>query len=150
TMSKAWISGTPARIIVESCRVKSAMSFCLMDLPPLSRRFFTLETRTPCRRRLALTMASPPARISPRTTLPFLSLPSHSKTSSLMFCFAATAVAIVPPRNLVLAQHCRDIRCRSLVRDRDHFLKCGDAGTHLDEAGLPQVTHAFALRLACD
>ena len=94
TMSNDWISGTPARIIVESWRVKTAMSFCLIALPPLMRRFFTLLTITPWRRRLALTMASPPARISPRTGLPFLSLPSHSKTMSLIRAFAASAVAI--------------------------------------------------------
>ena len=34
TMSNDWISGTPARIMVESCRVKTAMSFCLIALPP--------------------------------------------------------------------------------------------------------------------
>src|SRR5256714_8633089 len=150
TMSNDWIKGTPARIITASCRVKMAMSFCLIDLPPLRRRFLTLVIRMPCRRKLALTMASPPARISPRTSLPFLSLPSHSKTSSLMLCFAATAVAIVPPRMLAPARNCRVIRCRSLVRDRYHFLKCCDAGTDLDQARLAQVAHAFALRLDGD
>ena len=98
TMSKACSSGTPARIIVASCRVKMAMSFCLIERPPPIRRFLTLVTRMPWRRRLALTMASPPARNSPRTILPVLSLPSHSKTKSLML-LAATAVAIVPPVN---------------------------------------------------
>ena len=83
-MSNDCSSGTPAFIIVDSWRVKIAMSFCLIDLPPLMRRFFTLLTMMPWRRRLALTMASPPARISPRTILPFLSLPSHSKTMSLI------------------------------------------------------------------
>jgi hypothetical protein len=39
----------------------------------------------PWRRRLALTTASPPARISPRTTLPLRSLPSHSKIASFGF-----------------------------------------------------------------
>ena len=97
TMSNDWISGTPAFIIVDSWRVKTAMSFCLIALPPLMRRFFTLFTMTPWRRRLALTMASPPARISPRTDLPFLSLPSHSKTMSLTRCFAASAVAMGSP-----------------------------------------------------
>ncbi len=84
TMSKACSSGTPAFIIVASWRVKMAMSFCLIALPPLVRRFLTLVTRMPWRRRLALTTASPPARISPRTSLPFLSLPSHSKIESLV------------------------------------------------------------------
>jgi hypothetical protein len=83
-MSNDWISGTPARIIVASWRVKIAMSFCLIALAAAQRRFLTLVTRMPWRRRLALTTASPPARISPRTILPFLSLPSHSKTNSLM------------------------------------------------------------------
>jgi hypothetical protein len=96
TMSKACSSGTPAFIMVASWRVNSAMSFCLIELPPLVRRFFTLVSRMPWRRRLALTWASPPARISPRTTLPFLSRPSHSKTSSLTF-LAADAVAMRAP-----------------------------------------------------
>ena len=52
------------------------------DRPPLVRRFLTRVIRMPWRRRLALTTASPPARISPRTILPFLSLPSHSKMVS--------------------------------------------------------------------
>jgi len=77
-MSKDCSSGTPARIIVASCRVKTAMSFCLMAVPPLARRFLTLLTRMPWRRRVALTMASPPARSSPLTILPLRSLPSHS------------------------------------------------------------------------
>jgi hypothetical protein len=78
TMSNDCSSGTPAFIMVDSWRVKIAMSFCLIDLPPAVRRFLILLTRMPCRRRLALTTASPPARISPRTTLPLRSLPSHS------------------------------------------------------------------------
>src|ERR1700712_3624005 len=138
TMSNDWISGTPARIIVESWRVKTAMSFCLIALPPLMRRFLTLLTRMPWRRRLAPTTASPPARISPRTTLPFLSLPSHSKTSSLMF-FAAVAVAMMSSKVGLL-----------FVGDRDHFFQRRDAGTHLDQPGLAQVSHALALGLHGD
>ena len=64
--------------------------------PPLVRRFLSLVSRMPWRRRLALTWASPPARISPRTILPFLSRPSLSKTSSLTF-LAADAVAMDAP-----------------------------------------------------
>ena len=93
TMSKDCSKGTPAFIMVASCRVKMAMSFCLIDRPPLVRRFLTRVIRMPCRRRLALTIASPPARISPRTTLPFLSLPSHSKIISFVFLDSA-AVAM--------------------------------------------------------
>src|SRR6476646_8073789 len=146
TMSNDWISGTPAFIMVESWRVKTAMSFCLIALPPLMRRFFTLLTITPWRRRLALTMASPPARISPRTGLPFLSLPSHSKTISLIRPFAATdAVAILfedrtPP---LLSRWL-------LVRDRDQFFECRKAVADLDQARLAQVTHAFPLGLLGD
>src|SRR3990167_502281 len=87
-------------------------------------------------------MASPPARISPRTTLPFLSLPSHSKTRSLMF-FAATAVAIVVPRECSLALRLS----RSLVGHRDHFFERRHAAADLDQAGLAQVTHTFAIGL---
>ena len=53
-MSNDCISGTPALIMVDSWRVKMAMSFCLIALPPLMRRFLTLVTRMPWRRRLAL------------------------------------------------------------------------------------------------
>ena len=90
-MSNDCSSGTPAFIIVASCRVKMAMSFCLMARPPEVRRFLSFVTRMPWRRRLAVTAASPPERISPRTTLPFLSLPSHSKMISL----ADLAIAVV-------------------------------------------------------
>ena len=50
------------------------------------------------RRGMALTAASPPERISPRTVLPFLSLPSHSKMKSLLL--AAAAVAMKTPAAL--------------------------------------------------
>jgi hypothetical protein len=42
----------------------------------------------------ALTIASPGARISPRTVLPALSLPSHAKVNSFGPLAAAVAVAI--------------------------------------------------------
>src|SRR5437762_7886076 len=109
------------------------MSFCLIDRPPPKRRFLTLVIKTPWRRKLALTIASPPARISPRTTLPFLSLPSHSKTISLMFFALAAMVAMLPPRCLNLVQEIVT-RCESLVRDRDHFFKRGDASTNLEQS----------------
>src|SRR4051794_25893453 len=140
TMSNDWISGTPARIMVESWRVKTAMSFCLIALPPLVRRFFTLLIMTPWRRRLAFTIASPPARISPRTGLPFLSLPSHSKTMSLVRPFAATAVAIrLRGGNLAFASRLL------LVRDRDQFFECRQAVANLDQARLAQIANAIAL-----
>ncbi len=106
-MSKACSSGTPAFIIVESWRVKIATSLPPMDLPPLMRRFFTFVTMMPWRRMLALTAASPPARNSPRTSLPVRSLPSHSKMKSGAL-FAAIAVAISPPTALsgMVARFC--------------------------------------------
>jgi hypothetical protein len=60
------------------------------------RRFLTLVTIMPWRRRLALTTASPPARISPRTILPLRSLPSHSKMKSLTFFAAAAPLSLRP------------------------------------------------------
>src|SRR5207248_4459672 len=102
--------------------------------PPRVRRFFTFVVSTPWRRRLALTMASPPARISPRTSLPFLSLPSHSKTRSLMCCLVATAVAMVPPRKPFLVSGLSG-RCGSLlVGDGDDFFECRDPAFHLDQS----------------
>ena len=96
TMSKDCSNGTPAFIIVASWRVKMAMSLGLMALPERMRRFLILVASTPCRRRETLTWFSPEARISPRTCLPLRSLPSHSKTNSLMPLDAA--VAMLPYR----------------------------------------------------
>src|SRR5487761_2016833 len=142
TMSNDWIIGTPARIMVDSWRVKTAMSFCLIARPPLIRRFLTLLTRMPWRRRLAPTTASPPARISPRTILPFLSLPSHSKTSSLR-CFAAAAVAMVPFEDVLLVPSVVFDRSRfsrgSFVGYRDHLFERGDTGANLQQARLAQI-----------
>jgi hypothetical protein len=95
TISNDCSSGTPAFIIVASWRVKSAMSFSVTLPPPPMRCFLTLVTRIPWRRRVALTTAWPPARISPRITLPALSLPSQRKVASLGL--AAAAVAIPAP-----------------------------------------------------
>jgi hypothetical protein len=66
--------------MVASWRVKSVISFSVIF--PLAAKapcFFTFVTVIPWRRKVALTTASPAARISPLTTLPFLSLPSHRK-----------------------------------------------------------------------
>jgi hypothetical protein len=96
TISKDWSKGTPAFIIVASWRVKSAMSLAETLPPHFPRCFLTLVTRMPWRRSVALTTAWPPARISPRITLPALSLPSQTKVIS----FAFTAVALAIPDSL--------------------------------------------------
>ena len=77
TMSKACSSGTPAFIITASWRVKIVMSFSVILEPPRCDTFFTLETWMPWRRSVAITTCSPPARTSPFTILPVLSLPLH-------------------------------------------------------------------------
>ncbi len=91
-MSKACSSGTPAFIMVASWRVKMAMSLGLIDLPERMRRFLILLGSTPWRRSEAITWFSPPARTSPRTCLPWRSLPSHSNTNSAMFFDVAVAM----------------------------------------------------------
>ena len=65
TMSNDCNRGTPALIMVESWRVNKAMSFGLMVLPALTRRFFILSTRMPWRCKVLRTTASDAARISP-------------------------------------------------------------------------------------
>jgi hypothetical protein len=70
--------------MVASWRVKMAMSLGLMRLPERMRRFLILPGTMPWRRSAANTWFSPAARVSPRTALPLRSLPSHSKTNSLM------------------------------------------------------------------
>jgi hypothetical protein len=94
TMSNDCSSGTPAFIIVASWRVKSVMSLSVTLPPRPTRCFLTLVTRMPWRRSVALTTASPPARISPRITLPALSLPSQAKVASFGPFAVAAAVAI--------------------------------------------------------
>ena len=51
------------------------MSFSVIFLPPRVETFLTLWTWIPWRRKVAATMDSPPARTSPFTTFPDLSLP---------------------------------------------------------------------------
>ena len=98
-MSNDCISGTPAFSIVDSCRVKSARSLCVILRPRENDCFLILLTMTPRRRSDAATTDSPPARISPLTTRPFLSRPSQWKTDSLTstrgLVFAIAPVAIV-------------------------------------------------------
>jgi hypothetical protein len=75
TISKACSSGTPAFIITASWRVKMEMSFSVIFWPLFCETFLTLVTWMPWRRKVAVTIVSPPARISPLTSLPALSLP---------------------------------------------------------------------------
>ena len=94
TISKACSKGTPAFIMVANWRVKMAMSLGLIRFPARMRLFLILVGKTPWRRNVACTWFSPTARISPRTGLPWRSLPSHSKMKSLMPLDAAVAMAV--------------------------------------------------------
>jgi hypothetical protein len=79
TISKACSSGTPAFIMVASCRVKSAMSASLIR-PPSDLRpcFLIFVTAMPCRRSALTTIVSPFARVSPRTIFPARLRPSQT------------------------------------------------------------------------
>jgi len=100
TISNDCSSGTPAFIIVANWRVKSVMSLVVIFLPVEKDFFFTFVTKMPCLRKVTVTMVSLPARSSPLTIFPDLSLPSHAKMTS--FAVPAptdlpTAVAIFVP-----------------------------------------------------
>src|SRR5450759_3016519 len=101
TISKACRSGTPAFIMVASWRVNNEISLAVILLPPRPDAFLTLGLEMPWRRNVAPTMASPEARISPLTTFPVLSLPSHRKvyilTSLELFLIAAAGVDMADP-----------------------------------------------------
>ena len=76
------------------------MSFCLIARPPLALRFLTLWARMPCRRRAATATVLLTARISPRTSLPFLSRPSQTKYASweaLALASRGFKVAMIDP-----------------------------------------------------
>src|SRR6185312_14217123 len=137
TISKACSSGTPAFIMVASWRVKMARSLGRTRLPARDLRFLILLASTPWRRNDACTWFSPTARVSPRTCLPLRSLPSHSKTNSLMFLLVAVAIGLCGVPVL-------------FVRHGEHFLQRGQACFDLVQAGLPQRAHAFALGLFPD
>jgi hypothetical protein len=94
TMSKDCRSGTPAFIMVASWRVNRLMSFSPTRPPPLFFCFLIFCTMMPCRRSVALAAVSLTARMSPRTDLPPLSLPSQLNVISFGPLAAATAVAI--------------------------------------------------------
>ena len=94
TMSKDCINGTPARSIVESCRVNRARSFSVMRLPREKLCLRILEAIIPRRRSEAATTDSPPARISPLTTRPCLSRPSQRNITSRT-CSRGRAIAPV-------------------------------------------------------
>ena len=93
-MSNACSSGTPDFIMVAIWRVKSAMSFSVILPPPRVLCFLISTTRMPWRRSVALTWASPLARISPRTVLLPLSVPTHVKLNSLTSVLLAAAAAV--------------------------------------------------------
>ena len=98
TMSNACSSGTPARSIVASWRVKNVMSCSLTLRPPRNVCRLILVTRMPCRRRLVVTTVSDAARVSPRTCRLLRSKPSQTNVNSLtsLRC-AVVAVAMGYP-----------------------------------------------------
>src|SRR5574340_51531 len=108
------------------------MSFSVILLPRRNPCFLTFRTRIPWRRRVAWTMASPAARISPLTFLPFLSTPSHRNVYSLA---GAPAAAMCIPL---------------FVGEGFHFRERGEAGLDLEQTRAAQVAHAFALCLVGD
>src|SRR5450830_2189341 len=89
----------------------------------------------PWRRKVTLTTASPPARSSPRTVLPVLSLPSQAKTDSL---------TPLPLRAMSCSSFCL------FVGTAQHFFQAGQPALDLDEAGLAQRAHALAFGLRGD
>src|SRR5262245_54317416 len=147
TMSNACSSGTPAFIIVAICRVKSAMSFSVTFLPPPSRCLRTRVTLMPWRRRVALTTADPPARISPLIFLPVRSRPSQTKIASFTTSRRSAPAAAVA---ISLTSFLAPGRAPLFVRDGHHLFERGDALTDLHQAGLPEVAHALEPRLVRD
>src|SRR5574344_1769138 len=118
------------------------MSLGLIFLPERIRRFLILLGSTPWRRSVACTWFSPPARISPRTILPCLSLPSHSKTYSLISLDAAVAMSL--PRRYRDGRLCA---WQLFVGDGQYFLQRGQAHFDFVEPGFAQRTHTFELGL---
>ena len=94
TISNDCNNGTPAFIMVASCREKSVMSCSVIFFPPRFDCFFTFGFVMPCRRNVAFTMFSPDARISPFTSFPDLSLPSQEKLMSLASLPSLLPVAV--------------------------------------------------------
>ena len=80
--------------MVASCREKKVMSMSVILFPPPRDCFLTFGLAIPCRRKVAVTMFIPDARISPLTCFPDLSLPSHEKTETFtpLESFADAAV----------------------------------------------------------
>src|SRR5581483_10216651 len=115
-----------------------SLSLTFPPRPALCR--LTLRTVMPCRRRVEVTTDSPPARISPFTSLPDLSLPSHEKLYSLMSLrTAAAAVAICLPLQEAL-----------FVRDRLDLFERGNALLDLEQSRFAQVANPFLLCLPRD
>src|SRR5512143_90565 len=135
TISNDCSSGTPARSIVASCRVKKVMSRSLTERPPRNDWRLILVTRMPCRRRFVRTTVSDAAFASPRTCRLLRSAPSQRYVYSLtsLRC-AVVAVAMACSRG------------RSLVGDSFDFLERGDPRLDLEQAGLTQVADAFLAR----
>ena len=138
-MSKDCTSGTPAFIIVASCRVKIAMSIGLIFLPPPPKRgfgfFLTVLGLIPWRRSCALAIARLTDSISPLVARPCLSVPCQVK----MFPFDALVAIVLP------------VCFRRLVRgDPVYFLEAGIPEHCLAQAGHAQVVEAFFLRLRGD
>ena len=116
-----------------------------------ARCFLTLVTLMPWRRSVALTTASPPARISPCTVFPVLSRPSHWNTASLTLA----------PKYSPLQLPCRSPRFPMLtacVRRATSFVGHAPSTSssevtplpYLEQPRLPQVAHPLEPRLVGD
>ena len=84
TMSNACTKGTPAFIIVASCRVNIAISAGLIFFAPKVISglgfFFTDLVKMPCLRSCTRAKAAEDANTSPVDERPFRSVPLHTKT----------------------------------------------------------------------
>src|SRR4051812_26885148 len=140
TMSNACSSGTPAFIIVASCRVNSVMSFSLIEPPSPERWRLTRITATPWRRRVDCTTASPLARMSPFRTLPVRSRPSHEKVYSLTSRRTPVADAVAMIQSVP----------RLLIGDRFHLFEGGHALFNFEQARLAQIAHTISFGLLGD
>src|SRR5438552_16145754 len=148
TISKDCSSGTPARSIVASCRVKNVISRSPTFLPPRNVSFLIFWSRIPCRRRFVVTTVCEAALDSPRTCRLLRSTPSQTNVYSLTSLRdAVVAMAMV---GFLSRESGSRAWFALLVGDGLDFLERGDALLHLDEARLPQVAHAFLLRLLGD
>jgi hypothetical protein len=125
-MSKACSNGTPAFIIVASWRVKIAMSFCLIDVPPAHAALLHLGDQDALAAQAGADhgFAAGTKLAAHDLAVAVLAFPLED---GVLGFFGSAAVAMKPPTGAGYSACCGTRTQKLFVGDGDHFLERGHA-----------------------